>query len=424
MRSSQTNTPDGKTRSKLRVAYLLVRFPTLYETYVYNEIYQLSKGGVEIEVFSARAAKGGPVHQRAEEVANLVQVHHSPPISGPVLAANLSFLARSPLKYLRALWWVISTTYRMPLYMGLALALFPKAVYYAGIMRANGIDHVHVHFAWVQQIMAVVAAHLIDVSSSVTLHAFDLYTQKPAVVRGQLEAATRLITISDYNRRFIADLCPNIARDDIALVRLSLDMDDFLSAHPEETNGTCQLLSVGRLVAKKGYKYLIEACARLRQRGIDFRCSIVGEGPGAESLEALVHEHGLESSVIFTGALAAGDVFRLYQQSDVFALPCVVAQSGDRDGMPTVLIEAMAIGIPVVSTPVTGIPELVTDGETGFLVPERDVPALAEALETLVKDRDLRIRMGQKARERVEMDFDSRRTASQLASVFREAAGQ
>jgi colanic acid/amylovoran biosynthesis glycosyltransferase len=403
---------------------LLVRFPTLYETYVYNEIYWLHQNGVAIEVFSARASKEGPVHQRAQEVADLVPVHHSPPISWPVLVANLSFLVRSPLKYLRALLWVIGTTYRTPLYMGLALALFPKAVYYARIMRSREIDHIHVHFAWVQQIMAVVASHLIGVSNSVTLHAFDLYTQNPAVVRGQLEAADRLITISDFNRGFVADLCPNIAREDIALVRLSLGMEEFHPGDPSDVDEVCRLLSVGRLVAKKGYEYLIEACGLLAQRGLDFHCSIVGEGPRAETLETLVVERELQSRVTFTGALAAADVRHLYRQSDIFALACVVVDNGDRDGMPTVLIEAMATGIPVVSTPVTGIPELVTDGENGFLVPERDVPALAEALETLMMDRDLRIRMGHRARERVEKDFDSRRTAPRLARVFREAASK
>jgi colanic acid/amylovoran biosynthesis glycosyltransferase len=424
MQNTQKDSRNGEARSELRVAYLLVRFPTLYETYVYNEIYWLYQNGVEIEVFSARAAKGGPVHQRAQEVADLLPVHHSPPISWPVLVANFSFLVRSPLKYLRALLWVIGTTYRMPMYMGLALALFPKAVYYARTMRSHEIDHIHVHFAWVQQIMAVVASRLIGVSNSVTLHAFDLYTQNPAVVRGQLEAATRLITISDHNRDFIASLCPDIAHDDIALMRLSLDMDEFRPGERSSVNEVCQLLSVGRLVAKKGYEYLIAACALLSQRGLDFRCCIVGEGPRAETLKTLVAEHGLESKVTFTGALAAADVRRLYQQSDIFALACVVVDSGDRDGMPTVLIEAMATGIPVVSTPVTGIPELVTDGENGLLVPERDVAALAKALEALIQDRDLRISMGHSARERVAKEFDSRRTAPQLASVFREAANQ
>jgi glycosyltransferase involved in cell wall biosynthesis len=306
--------------------------------------------------------------------------------------------------------------------MGLALSLFPKAVYYARIMDRREIDHIHVHFAWVQQIMAVVASNLIGVSNSVTLHAFDLFTQPPAIVRRQLEAATRLITISDFHREYIASLCPDIARDDVALVHLSLDMDQFHSGDGRGEKEICQMLAVGRLVAKKGYEYLIEACALLFQRGLRFHCSIVGEGPRAESLESLVVEHGLESKVTFTGALAAADVRDLYQQSDIFALPCVVVGSGDRDGMPTVLIEAMASGVPVVSTPVTGIPELVTDGENGFLVPERDISALADALQTLIEDRELRLSMGLKARERVGKDFDSRVTAPKLANLFREAA--
>ena len=125
MENTRTDSTSGKARSKLRVAYLLVRFPTLYETYVYNELYWLNQNGVEIEVFAARAAKGGPVHQRAQEVANLIPIHHSPPISWSVLMANLYFAVRHPLKYMRAMLWVIGATYRTPLYMGLALALFP-----------------------------------------------------------------------------------------------------------------------------------------------------------------------------------------------------------------------------------------------------------------------------------------------------------
>jgi colanic acid/amylovoran biosynthesis glycosyltransferase len=411
-------------RSRLRVAYLLVRFPSLYETYVYNEIYWLYQGGLEMHVFSARAPRRGPIHQRAREIASLIPVYHSPPISWSVMVANLYFLFRYPHKYLRALFWVIRTAYRTPPFMGLALALFPKAVYYARVMQMRRIDHIHVHFAWVQQIMAVVASCLIEVSNSVTLHAFDLYSRDRAVVRSQLEAATRLVTISDYNRTFIAELCPGIAADDVSLVRLGLDMDKFRPVGRRKHTQVCQLLSVGRLEEKKGYEYLIEACAILARRGLGFHCIIVGEGVRREKLESLVAKYELESQVTLKGALAAADIRRLYQESDVFALACVVASNGDRDGMPTVLIEAMAMGLPVVTTPVTGIPELVKDDENGFLVPERDVVALADVLATLIADRDLRISMGRKARERVIKDFDSRCIALSLARLFQEATNQ
>jgi colanic acid/amylovoran biosynthesis glycosyltransferase len=411
---------NSGSNNKLRVAYMVSRFPHPYETFVLNEMYWIRKQGVDVCIFSMMDPKPGPVHQRAQEMMDIV--HYSPLLSWPLVKANLCFLFRQPVTYLWALLWVIKATRWSPKFMVYMLALFPKSVLFARLMKSSGINHVHAQFAWTQQLAALITSRLLDLSNSVTVHAFELYTRDRRIVRSQLEAADQIVTISENNRHLIADLCQNKSLDDVAVVHLGVDLDQFVPNPKHSDTRGSQLLSVGNLIEKKGHKYLIEACHILAQRCVGFYCSIVGEGPNRPELETLITRYRLTSLVELTGALEQHKVCELYQQSDIFALACVVARSGDRDGMPTVLIEAMASGIPVVTTPVTGIPELVTDGENGILVPERDAGALADALQTLIEDKELRINMGHKARQRVAQDFDIQRNTAVLVDLFHEVA--
>jgi glycosyltransferase involved in cell wall biosynthesis len=172
------------------------------------------------------------------------------------------------------------------------------------------------------------------------------------------------------------------------------------------------------LVGKKGHKYLIDACAQLADKGHKFHCSIVGNGPLHNTLQAHINECGLQDCVSLLGAKTQAEINNLYRDSDIFALPCVVTEQGDRDGMPNVLLEAMAMQLPVVTTPVTGIPELVVDGENGFLVSEQAVDALTRAIEQLINDKALRRVLGQHGRQTVLAGFDIHQTAAQLATIL------
>jgi glycosyltransferase involved in cell wall biosynthesis len=408
---------NSSSNNKLRVAYMLSRFPSVYETFVLNEMVWMRKQGIDVHIFSTMSPKPGPVHRRAQGMMDVV--HYSPLLSWPLVKANLFFLLHQPVTYLWTLFWVMKVTCSSPRYMAYVLALFPKSVLFARLIQSLGTQHVHAHFVWTQQIAALIASRLLGLTNSVTVHAFELFTQNRTVVRSQLEAADRIITISEHNRQLIADLCRNTSRDDITVVHLGVDLDQFTPG-PPPSGAHIRLLSVGNYIEKKGHKYLIEACNVLTQRGFDFSCSIVGDGSDRPALEALINRYGLNDRVKLTGALEQRSVRRLYQGSDIFALACIVARNGDRDGMPTVLIEAMASGIPVITTPVTGIPELVIDGETGFLVPQRDATALADTLQRLISDAELRACVGQKARQRAVEDFDVQRNASILASLFQE----
>jgi glycosyltransferase involved in cell wall biosynthesis len=236
-----------------------------------------------------------------------------------------------------------------------------------------------------------------------------------------MEDASRIVTISSYHRDHIADLCPRIKLDDIGIVYCSLDTDHFRPLFKQSGDGPIHILSIGRLIEKKGFEYLVDACAVLAESGLPFQCHIVGDGPLQEALQARIDDHGLQDQVTLLGALEQAQVLELYQKSDIFVLACIVADDGNRDGLPVVLIEAMSCELPVITTPVTGIIDLVQHGQSGLLVKERDIFALAEALQKLIKDEQIRRQLGKQARQKVLKDFQIQRSTAKLAAIFRKA---
>ncbi len=407
----------------MKVAYVLSRFPHLTETFILREMLLLREMGYDVHVFSLFDPLPYPVHRQAETM--LPYTHYSPLIrSRALLAANARFLLKSPLRYARALYHAVTLARHEPQILARSLLLFPKAVYFAQVMQQLGIEHIHAHFVWVNGIVAQVVADLIGVTVSLHPHAFGLFMRDPRDVSHQLALADGVITVSEYHRQFIADLCPRWSPEDIAIVHYGIDPQDFTPQKNPPPDDRIRILSVGSLTAKKGHPYLIEACAGLKERGIPFHCTIVGAGPQRETLAAQIARLSLQDEVTLAGAKPQAEVRDLYAHSDIFALACIIAPDGDRDGMPNVLLEAMAMQLPVVTTPVTGIPELVLNGETGLLVPSGDAAALAEALARLANDEDLRHRLGQRGRQKVIAEFDIHQTAARLADALTAIHGR
>lgn len=203
------------------------------------------------------------------------------------------------------------------------------------------------------------------------------------------------------------------------IVHNGMDIDQFQPKTLKLENLRVRILSVGSLIEKKGHKYLIDTCALLAENDFNFLCSIIGTGRLQKSLRSRIKKLGLEDQVLLVGAKNQSDVLDLYCEADIFVLACVVAKNGDRDGMPNVLLEAMAMQIPVVTTPVAGIPELVHNGENGILVLERDVNALADAVELLIINDQLRHELGKSARETICNEFDIQKTTARMAANFR-----
>ena len=403
----------------LRVAYYLNRFPNLTETFILREMLSLRKIGFHIDVFSMFPPEKTPtMHQQVE--AMLPYAHYSPYLSSEVLKAQAYFIRKSPRKYARA--WLRAVWQAAPDRKDLAktLLLFPKSVYFARQLEAMRIDHIHAHFVSINAILAQAAADLLGITHSVHAHAYDIFQRNPLSVRRTLELATAVVTVSGYHRDYIARLCPRLPKEKIHVVHYGIDPAEF---HPVIKAGVGQaepvhILSVASLVEKKGHEYLIDACGLLAKRGCRFDCTIVGGGYLRDALQERINAGGLQNIVRLTGPCNQTEVQSFFRQGDIFALACVVARDGDRDGMPNVLLEGMASVLPVVTTPVTGNVELVQDNINGLLVPERDPQALALALERLISAPALRAQLGANARQTVLNAFDIAQTSCQMGTLF------
>jgi glycosyltransferase involved in cell wall biosynthesis len=265
---------------------------------------------------------------------------------------------------------------------------------------------------------------------SFTAHAKDLYLTEPEILRDKMREAEFVLTCTAYNRNYLEKLGGDLTR--VHLIYHGLDLARFTrEAHEQvvplaaytEGGRVPLLLSVGRLVEKKGFDTLVRACALLRDRGLRFRCLVYGEGPQREALETLIRELALENVVELPGSILQDDLIEIYRQAAVFALPCQVLENGDRDGLPNVIVEAMSMEIPVVSTEVSGVPELVEHGVNGFLVPPRAPEPLAAHLEMLLRDAALRRRFAQAGRQRVLAEFSLEHNTRRVLALFQQTLG-
>jgi len=296
---------------------------------------------------------------------------------------------------------------------------FLEAVYVAREMEKRGISHIHTHFAAGAASVAMIVHRLTGIPFSFTAHAFDLY-KDPILLVEKIRSAEIIATISEYNKTYMKKLVPEIDGAKIHVIHCGIDMEVFTPV-PRESDGAIRILSVGRLEEKKGHRYLIEACSILKQRAVDFRCMIVGEGVERDALQALIDAYGLQDSVVLKGAVFQEEIRAFYEDTDIFALACVSAGNADIDGIPVVLMEAMAMEIPAISTNISGIPELIEDGGNGMLVPQRDADALAEAIHRLIQDESLRETIRRNGRITVERAFDLRSEGAKLMDLFRES---
>jgi len=402
----------------IKVAYFLQRFPAITQTFIAREADWVRKHDVEITIFSLLPQTDKVVHSQSKRLMPFVV--QSPYISLAIIRAHLFFLRTVPKRYAYSLGKLIRQNYREPLTLLKGLGLFPKVVYFAYLLKEGGFDHIHTHFIYIGAIAAAVASDLTGIEFSVRPHAFGLFQRDQKCVREALGSADKIITISTYHKEYIIDLCSTLKKEQLHVVYCGLETD-LISPRPATSpSSTPQILSIGRAIEKKGHEYLIEACALLAQRDIDFHCQIVvGQDDAARRLQKLIDEFNCREYITLVGDKSQEEIVSLYNQCTVFALACVIARDGDRDGIPSVLIEAMACEVPVVTTRVAGIPDLVENEVNGLLVEERNASEMADGLERLIKDEQLRNRFGEQARKTVIEKFDILSVTKQLADIFR-----
>ncbi len=403
------------TRSR-RIGYVLKRFPRISETFVAAEVLELERQGEHVTIFAISRPDEPFEHAFLDRLrARVVYLPHRPHREPVRVARGLaSALRASPRGWLRAARVALWTPRQV-----LAWRRLLQATVLRRELADAEIEHVHAHFATAAARLANLAHLMSGPQYSVTAHAKDIYHRqaRPARLRQKLGDAEFVATVSEANRDFLTSVLDGRGR--VEVVPNSADLRR-LGAPNGEVRQRDLVLSVARLVEKKGLEDLIEACRLLAERGHPARLEIVGDGPLRGRLEAAAQAAGIDA--VFRGSLPQEEVLPRYREAAVVCLPCVVASTGDRDGLPTSLLEAMALGAPVVSTPVGGISELVVHGETGVLVPERDSVALANALERLLAYRVLGDALAARARAHVEERFSLERNVTELRALFAEVA--
>ena len=380
-----------------RVIYVLRAFPEPSETFVRNEIRALRRIGVPVSVFSGWASSPPAADwtagdEGATPVTILSQGRRGAVPSGPIaraLARDLVGLGpRRALRVARLAWLAEIAARAMPA---------DAAV-------------LHAHFANDAATLARYAAAASRLPYRVTAHAYDLY-QDPLLLERNLRSASRVLTVSEANRSFLEG---RVGQKEVELVRCGVDLDAFGYRDPDPPRVPAEVLCVARLVPKKGHAVLLDAIAALRRDGVRVALTLVGTGPLEGALRDRASRAGLSDVVRFAGQLSHAAVRDAMRRSDVVALASRVAEDGDRDGLPVALVEAMALGVPVVATAVSGIPELIVAG-TGSCVPPDDPKALADAIRgTLAAGDETRVARARAARGRVVGEFDMRRIVERL----------
>ncbi len=393
------------------VGYVVKRYPRFSETFIVNEILAHERAGLKIDIF----ALGNVEETHFQDTIALVRA----PVS------RLSDKQRSA----EAFWSLLDRAWReLP---GLAHCLdkgrhrnvheFSQALQLALAVRERGIEHLHAHFGTRATTVARLAAQLSGISYSFTAHAKDIYYpyEESTELEDKLRDAFQTVTVSDYNLRWLRERYGDNAASTTRLYN-GIDLQKFTFTAPDTAQET-EILAVGRLVEKKGFCYLVDAIRLLRDAGHPLRCRIIGDGPLRPALETQIKAAQLEDCITLAGFLPQREIIAAMRHATLIVAPCVISEEGDRDGLPTVLLEAMALGTPVISTAVAGIPELVIDGETGRCVAPQNAQVLSEAIAGLATNHALRSQFSQTARALIEREFDIDRNAARLRDIFSNA---
>lgn len=395
-----------------KVGYVVKRYPRYSQTFVVNEILAHEAAGLPVEIFSLRQPVDAHFQDFIGRVRAPVTYLQSPDRRPSELWPDLQ----------RAMEVLPDLGSRLPEARGTPTQELYEAVVLAREVINRGIGHLHAHFAGPATTVARLAARFAGIPYTFTAHAHDIFqsTVEADDLRRKLRDAAATVTVSDYNARHLRE---TFGEDASRVVRIynGLDLDEYPFEAPRRRDD--RIVAVGRLVEKKGFQDLVDACAILVERGVPVTCRIIGTGALAGALRERVDALGLQGVVDVAGALPRSELIQEMRTAAALVAPSVIGADNDRDGIPTVLIEAMALGTPCVSTDVAGIPEVLRDGDTGLLVPPHDPRALAAAVGRPLRDADLRVRLAQGARALVETDFNVRPNAGRLRELF-VAAGR
>ena len=406
---------------------ILKGYPRISETFISNEILLLEKLGFTVHLFSMRRPRENFSHESVKEIRAKVDYLPETLIKPlpHLLYHNLLLAAKKPVVYAGAL----KAAYRRFLrtHKSATIKHLLQAGYLAHrFLPASGVTHLHAHFAHSPTSVAMFTNHLTGLPFSFTAHAKDIYTSNPEQLREKIQLARFVITCTEYNRKHLRELSDGTATP-IHRNYHGIDINLFSDNNeiPKIPGQPYQILTIARLTAKKGLPTIYKALRILCDQGVSLHHTHIGGGEDREKIISLIKDLDLGSVTRLLGTQPHQVVLEHYKNADLFVLGCEVAPNGDRDGIPNVLAESMAMGLPVVATHISGIPELVENERTGLLVPPAQPDILAETMLRMLKDGELRNRVIAAGKQHVVREFDNRRLIRELAEVYAmEGLGQ
>lgn len=400
-----------------KIAYIVSAFPTLTETFVLYDILAMEKLGVTVELYPLRRSYQRVVHSEAKPW--IKRAHYSPFLSLSVLRSNLHFLRRSNRSYFKVLAETLRRTWGSANYFLGALAIFPMAVHFARQMEQQGIAHVHAHFANHPAVAGFIISRLTGIPFSFTARGTDVQVDRH-MLKEKLEAAEFAIAVSAHNKAVMVSECGQIARDKVRVIYGGVDVNRLTppARTQRRSDEPLRILCVARFEEVKGHAYLVDACRLLKRKGIPFRCDLIGDGPLQSVIGKQIESAGLLNEVKLLGARTYPEVIRELREADVVVLPTAPTAKGKREGIPNVLKEAMACGLPVVASSVGGIPELVEHKHSGILVLPRDPIGLAAALHELYVNPGLGSELGRAGRAKIVREFNLKVSTTKRAKLL------
>jgi len=396
-----------------KIAYLASEYPAISHTFIFQEIKALRNENFEIITASINESKKiDRMTDEEKEDHNSTYYIKKTPVS-KIIVAHLSVFMKSPFLYLSVLKKAIRSR-KMAYSLGKGIAYFVEAVLIVDWMRKENVKHIHVHFGNPAATVVLFASYFRDISYSISIHGSDIfYNVDENLLREKILNAWKVRCISSYCQSQLMRLVSFDVWKKFEIVRCGVDTNRFSPGLKPE-NKTPEILCLGRLDPAKGQHILLKSAKLLEERDLSLQLLFVGDGPERDSLKYEAKKMNLKNDVIFTGAVGHDEVHNYYDRADIFVLPSFA------EGIPVVLMEAMAKEVPVISSRITGIPELIADGVSGILTTPTDSIELADAIENILKDKNYALSLGKKGRERVQADYNIRTNCRKMADFFLE----
>jgi glycosyltransferase involved in cell wall biosynthesis len=406
----------GGRMKGLKIGIIIGTYPDFSTTFIDREVRMMRHRGLNVVLLSIRQP---PLLRALSQEQRLYQqdVTYLIPVRWiPFIVGQVSFLITHFRTYFQILFYLASRPHPTARDWMMTILHFAEGVYAAHRLRKHAPTHIHAHFVDRAATVAMVASRFLNVPYSLAIHAGEDIYVHPVLLQEKLTNAEFLVSCTRYNLNFLAQSCFSFPGHKAFCVYHGLDIQEYKPGTRKQEPPL--VLSVGRLVEKKGLEYLVKACRILWDKGESFVCHIIGAGIEDRKLESLIRQFSLQDSVKLLGAVPHEEVIKEYERATIFALPCVQGTDGSLDGIPNVLLEAMAMKLPVVSTAISAIPELIQDGVDGLLVASKDETALAKAIVRLLHNQALRVNLGERAREKVSVRFNIHRNTEALFSLF------